>query len=53
MGVNTIPGTAMQVAIKIAGYSLSEADTLRKAAFNLSNEEMASRRARFIKRCSP
>lgn len=48
-GVILYQEQAMQVAIKIAGYSLSEADTLRKAAFNLSNEQMASRRARFIK----
>ena len=48
-GVILYQEQAMQVAIKIAGYSLSEADTLRKAAFNLSNEEMAARQARFIK----
>ncbi len=48
-GVILYQEQAMQVAIKIAGYSLSEADTLRKAAFNLSKEEMAARQARFIK----
>src|SRR5665647_1191676 len=48
-GVILYQEQAMQVAIKIAGYSLSEADTLRKAAFNLSKEQMAARHARFIK----
>ena len=40
---------AMQVAIKIAGYSLSEADLLRKAMVNLSKEEMTAQRSRFVK----
>jgi DNA polymerase-3 subunit alpha len=48
-GVILYQEQAMQVAIKIAGYSLSEADTLRKADFNLSKEQMAARQARFIK----
>jgi DNA polymerase III subunit alpha len=48
-GVILYQEQAMQVAIKIAGYSLSEADTLRKAAFNLPKEQMAARHARFIK----
>ncbi|OQA23316.1 MAG: DNA polymerase III subunit alpha [Actinobacteria bacterium ADurb.Bin346] len=39
---------AMQAAIKIAGYSLSEADLLRKAMAGLSREEMAAQRSRFV-----
>jgi DNA polymerase-3 subunit alpha len=39
---------AMQVAIKIAGYSLSEADMLRKAMAGLSRDEMAAQSSRFI-----
>ena len=39
---------AMQVAIKIAGYSLSEADMLRKAMAKLSRDEMAAQSSRFI-----
>ena len=40
---------AMQVAIKIAGYSLNEADSLRKAMSHLSSQEMLAQRSRFIK----
>ncbi len=48
-GVILYQEQAMQVAIKIAGYSLSEADTLRKAAFNLPKEIVDARRERFLK----
>ena len=51
-GVILYQEQAMQVAIKIAGYSLSEADTLRKAVFNLSKEQMAARQAGFIRGAS-
>ncbi len=51
-GVILYQEQAMQAAIKIAGYSLSEADTLRKAVFNLSKEEMDARLAGFIKRAA-
>jgi DNA polymerase-3 subunit alpha len=40
---------AMQTAIKIAGYSLNEADSLRKAMAHLSREEMLAQQSRFIK----
>ncbi|MBN1298200.1 MAG: DNA polymerase III subunit alpha, partial [Actinobacteria bacterium] len=46
-GVILYQEQAMQVAIKIAGYSLSEADSLRKAMANLSREEMLLQRRRF------
>ncbi len=39
----------MQIAVKIAGYSLSEADNLRKAMTRLSKEEMESQKERFIR----
>lgn len=39
----------MQVAVSIAGYSLSEADNLRKAMTRLSKEEMEMQKERFIK----
>ena len=38
----------MQIALKIAGYSLSEADTLRKAITGLSSSEMEKQRSRFL-----
>lgn len=39
----------MQIAVNIAGYSLSEADNLRKAMTRLSKEEMGRQKERFIK----
>jgi DNA polymerase-3 subunit alpha len=39
----------MQIAVNIAGYSLSEADNLRKAMTRLSKEEMEKQKERFIK----
>lgn len=39
----------MQIAASIAGYSLSEADSLRKAMTRLSKEEMENQAARFLK----
>ena len=39
----------MQVAMKIAGYSLSEADDLRKTMTGLSRDEMQAHQSRFIK----
>ncbi|MBA7662380.1 DNA polymerase III subunit alpha [subsurface metagenome] len=39
----------MQIAASIAGYSLSEADSLRKAMTGLSKEEMENQAARFLK----
>ena len=39
----------MQIAASIAGYSLSEADSLRKAMTGLSKEEMENQEARFLK----
>ncbi|MBA7570044.1 DNA polymerase III subunit alpha [subsurface metagenome] len=39
----------MQIAARIAGYSLSEADSLRKAMTGLSKEEMENQAARFLK----
>jgi DNA polymerase-3 subunit alpha len=39
----------MQVAMKIAGYSLSEADDLRKTMTGLSKDEMQAHQSRFIK----
>lgn len=38
----------MKIALKIAGYSLSEADTLRKAITRLSSSEMQRQRSGFI-----
>ncbi len=40
---------AMQVAMKIAGYSLNEADILRKAMAHLSREQMLAQQSRFIR----
>jgi len=39
----------MQIAVNIAGYSLIEADNLRKAMTRLSKEEMGRQKERFIK----
>ena len=39
---------AMKIALKIANYSLSEADTLRKAITRLSSSEMQKQRSRFL-----
>ena len=39
----------MQVAMKIADYSLSEADDLRKTMTRLSKDEMQAHQSRFIK----
>lgn len=47
-GVILYQEQAMQAAIKIAGYSLSEADGLRKAMVNLSHEKMLSQQQRFM-----
>ena len=38
----------MRIVLKIAGYSLSEADILRKAITGLSSSEMQKQRSRFI-----
>jgi DNA polymerase III subunit alpha len=48
-GVILYQEQAMQAAIKIAGYSFSEADNLRKAMTRLSKEEMHAHEKRFIK----
>ncbi len=47
-GVILYQEQAMQAAIKIAGYSLSEADSLRKAMVTLSREKMLSQQQRFL-----
>ncbi|MBU4450921.1 MAG: DNA polymerase III subunit alpha [Actinobacteria bacterium] len=47
-GVILYQEQAMQAAIKIAGYSFSEADNLRKAMTRLSKEEMRAHEERFI-----
>ena len=39
----------MQIAIKIAGYSLSESENLRKAIINRSKEEMKTQESRFVR----
>jgi DNA polymerase-3 subunit alpha len=38
----------MKIALKFAGYSLNEADTLRKAITRLSSSEMEKQRSRFL-----
>ncbi len=38
----------MKIALKFAGYSLNEADTLRKAITRLSSLEMEKQRSRFL-----
>ncbi len=48
-GVILYQEQAMQIAIKIAGYTFSEADELRKAIVNLSKEKMLAQQNRFIK----
>jgi DNA polymerase III subunit alpha len=48
-GVMLYQEQAMQVAIKIAGYTFSEADDLRKAMVNLSEEKMLAQKNRFIR----
>ena len=40
---------AMQITMKIAGYSMSEADSLRKAMTRLAKEEMLAHHSRFLK----
>ena len=49
-GVMLYQEQAMQVAIKVAGYSFGEADELRKAIVNLSKEKMFACRSGFIRR---
>jgi DNA polymerase III subunit alpha len=39
----------MKIAVKIAGYSLSEADSLRKVMTGSSGEKMAGHKGKFIK----
>jgi DNA polymerase-3 subunit alpha len=39
----------MQIAIKIAGYSLSESENLRKAMTGRSKEEMKTQESRFVR----
>jgi DNA polymerase III subunit alpha len=48
-GVILYQEQVMRIALKIAGYSLSQADVLRKAITRLSREEMKKQRSRFIK----
>jgi DNA polymerase-3 subunit alpha len=48
-GVILYQEQVMQIAVNIAGYSLSEADNLRKAMTRLSKEEMERQKERFIK----
>ena len=48
-GVILYQEQVMRIALKIAGYSLSQADVLRKAIARLSAEEMEKQRTRFIK----
>jgi len=47
-GVILYQEQVMRIVLKIAGYSLSEADTLRKAITGLSSPEMQKQRSRFI-----
>jgi DNA polymerase-3 subunit alpha len=48
-GVILYQEQVMQIAIKIAGYSLSQADVLRKAITRLSSSKMEEQKSRFIK----
>ena len=48
-GVILYQEQVMQLALRVAGYSLSEADVLRKAITRLSGKAMESQQARFIK----
>ncbi|MBN2073239.1 MAG: DNA polymerase III subunit alpha [Actinobacteria bacterium] len=47
-GIIVYQEQVMQIAQKIAGYSLSEADSLRKAMTGLSKEEMEKQENRFL-----
>jgi len=48
-GVILYQEQVMRIAIKIAGYSLSQADVLRKAMTRLSSAQMEKQKTRFIK----
>ncbi len=48
-GVILYQEQVMRLALKVAGYSLSEADVLRKAITRLSGKAMRSQQSRFIK----
>mgnify|MGYP005850171435 CR=1 FL=1 len=48
-GVILYQEQVMAIAIKIAGYCLSEADSLRKAMTRLSKEEMLAHHSKFLK----
>jgi DNA polymerase-3 subunit alpha len=48
-GVILYQEQVMRIALKIAGYSLSRADVLRKAMTRLSSMEMKRQKARFIR----
>jgi DNA polymerase III subunit alpha len=48
-GVILYQEQVMKIALRIAGYSLSQADVLRKAITRLSREDMRKQRSRFIK----
>jgi len=48
-GVILYQEQVMRIALKIANYSLSEADILRKAITRLSSSEMGKQKSKFIK----
>ena len=48
-GVILYQEQVMKIALKIAGYSLSEADVLRKAMTRLSSSKMGKQKAKFMK----
>ncbi|HAJ95484.1 MAG TPA: DNA polymerase III subunit alpha, partial [Actinobacteria bacterium] len=48
-GVILYQEQVMKIALKIANYSLSEADVLRKAITRLSSSEMEKQKSKFIK----
>src|SRR5438477_8727278 len=49
LGVIVYQEQVMQIANKLAGYSLGEADLLRRAMGKKDAEEMAQQRERFVK----
>jgi len=51
-GVILYQEQVMQIANRLAGFSLGEADILRRAMGKKKKEEMAAQRAKFMKGCS-
>jgi DNA polymerase-3 subunit alpha len=51
-GVMLYQEQVMQIASRLAGFSLGEADILRRAMGKKKREEMAAQRAKFIKGCA-